>query len=125
MYKDRTDVRQYLTTPPDQPLPKPSEPEALTIKNIIDREADRGPLKTQTLQDPILLAKTERWRKPGEKILEFVARIGASPDQLMRWPDDVIDKFVRQAEENDRNDGVREPTRYVGFDFVHGNTNQR
>jgi hypothetical protein len=116
VFTPRTDVSQFLTGPQDQPLPKQTEPEGVTLRDLVDKAADKGPIQKQTLEDPFLLMKSERWRN-GRTVLELIAEVGISRRQLMEWPEETIDRFVAQARENNRNQGLCEPRAYRTFDF--------
>jgi len=122
--KHRLDVSQYLeNSAPDKPLTAPGVPDGVIIRDIVDRAADLGPLKKQTLEDPFLLAKTEKYRN-GKTILELIAEVGISRRQLMEWPDATIENFIATARRNNVEQGISEPRRYVGFEFAPRNANQ-
>lgn len=59
-------------------------------------------------RDRELLLRTEHVRRPGETILELIARTGISIVQLREWDRERIARFIAQAEENNR-DAVQAP----------------
>ena len=71
------------------------------IENMIHQAAS-APMIENSLEQRDLLEKTKGIRRLNENILEFVARIGISPNQIRLWNESRILSFVLQAEKNSR-----------------------
>ena len=80
--------------------------ERLEFSKIVD--ACCAPLKTYTLEEPLLLERTKNLRHSGETVLAFIARTGCSLDQLRRLTESEIRHFCEVVERN-RVDDVSAP----------------
>jgi len=52
--------------------------------------------------DPELLAKTQHVRKPKERLMEFIARVGMSPNQMRTLSKEEISRFVATVSQHEQ-----------------------